>query len=623
MTEPLELAPPEVTVERLEGGALLLRSPRALEPYPRCVGERLEHWARVAPERVFLGEKILGDGATTGAPRWRTLTYGEAAERARSIAAGLLRRGLQRSGGVMILSDNSVDHAVLALAAMHVGIPVAPISPAYSLMPGTLARLRGIASQVRPGLVFADDPRAFARALAAVQEVCPEAQVIHELDGLREPAGEAVARAHAAVGPDTIAKILFTSGSTGAPKGVLNTQRMLCSNQQAIAQVWPFLRARRPVLVDWLPWNHTFGGNHNFNMVLFHGGALYIDDGKPAPALIERTLASLRAHAPTLYFNVPRGFDMLAHHLERDVELRDRFFARLDLLFYAGAALPQSVWTRLERVALAARGERVFMSSAWGATETAPLVTSLHFPVAHAGVIGLPAPGCELYLVPRAGKLEMRVGGPGVTPGYLGLPEATAAAFDERGAYITGDAGKLADPEDPRRGVVFDGRIAEDFKLTSGTWVNAGKLRLAVIAASGGVAQDAVVVGEGRDAVGLLVFPGLAACQALVADAGGGEGEDENENEDEAAALELEQLVARAPVRDALRRGLATYNAENPASSRRVARVLLLTEPPRIDAGEITDKGYINQRAVIERRRALVERLYQEPAPDDVLVLDP
>ncbi len=611
-TKALELAPPEVTVERLEGGTLLLRSPRPLEPYPRCLGERLEHWAAVAPDRVFLGEKAAAAATEGEAPRWRTLTYGAARSRARALAQGLLRRGYARSGGVMILSDNSVEHAVLALAAMHVGIPVAPISPAYSVMPGELTRLRAIAARVKPGLVFAEDASRFARALELIREVCPGVHVVHRLDELPETPGESLARAHAAVGPDTVAKILFTSGSTGAPKGVLNTQRMLCSNQQAIAQVWPFLRARRPVLVDWLPWNHTFGGNHNFNMVLFHGGALYIDDGKPAPGLLARTLESLRAHAPTLYFNVPRGFDMLAHHLERDAALRERFFSRLDLLFYAGAALPQSVWTRLTAVARAARGRPVFMSSAWGATETAPLVTSLHFPAPQAGVIGLPAPGCELYLVPKSGKLELRVGGPGVTPGYLDMPEATAAAFDERGAYITGDAGKLADPEHPARGVVFDGRLAEDFKLTSGTWVNAGKLRLAVIAASGGVAQDAVVVGEGRDAVGLLVFPGLAACRALVAAAAG---------DDSAAALELPALIRDARVRAALTRGLSAYNAQNSSSSRRVARALLLEEPPRIDAGEITDKGYINQRAVIERRARLVDRLYAEPPAPDVLAL--
>ncbi len=601
----LELAPPEVTVERLEGGTLLLRSPRALEPYPRCLGERLEHWAAVAPDRVFLGEKT-GDGG------WRTLTYGAALARVRGLAQGLLSRGFARGGGVMILSDNSIEHAVLALAAMHVGVPVAPISPAYSLMPGELTRLRAIAARVKPGLVLAEDASRFARALELIRELCPGVHVVNRLDELPERPGEALARAHAAVGPDTVAKVLFTSGSTGAPKGVLNTQRMLCSNQQAIAQVWPFLRARRPVLVDWLPWNHTFGGNHNFNMVLFHGGTLYIDDGKPAPGLLTRTLDSLRAHAPTLYFNVPRGLDMLAHHLERDAALRERFFSRLDLLFYAGAALPQSVWTRLEAVARAARGRPVFMSSAWGATETAPLVTSLHFPVEQAGVIGLPAPGCELYLVPRSGKLELRVGGPGVTPGYLDLPEATAAAFDERGAYITGDAGKLADPDEPARGVVFDGRLAEDFKLTSGTWVNAGKLRLAVIAASGGVAQDAVVVGEGRDAVGLLVFPGLAACRALVA---------EGEGAAPSTSLGLRELIRDARVRAALQRGLAAYNAENSTSSRRIARALLLDEPPRIDAGEITDKGYINQRAVIERRAALVDRLYADPPAPDVLAL--
>jgi feruloyl-CoA synthase len=424
---------------------------------------------------------------------------------------------------------------------------------------------------------------------------------------LRARPGPAVERAYAATGPATVAKILFTSGSTGVPKGVLNTQRMMCSNQQAILQVWPFLSERAPVLVDWLPWSHTFGGNHNFNMVLFHGGTLFIDDGKPAPGLLARTLASLRAHAPTLYFNVPRGFDMLAGHLERDDELRARFFSRLDVLFYAGAALPQSVWARIERVALVARGRPVFMSSAWGATETAPLVTSLHYEVSRAGVIGLPAPGCELRLVPRAGTYELRVRGPGVTPGYLGRPDLSADAFDEHGAYITGDAGRLADPEEPSRGVVFDGRIAEDFKLTSGTWVQAGKLRLAAISAAGGVAQDVVVVGEGRDAVSLLVFPSVAACRALVGD--------------EEGAQELSALIGQPEVRAALCDGLAAYNRAHKASSRRIDRALLLASPPRIDAGEITDKGYLNQRAVIERRAARVEQLYATPPTAEVIVV--
>ncbi|MEZ4427865.1 MAG: feruloyl-CoA synthase, partial [Nannocystaceae bacterium] len=585
-----------VSVTRREDGTLVLQSPRPLEPYPRCLGERLDHWARVAPDRPFLGERD-GDG-------FRVITYGEARARVVAVASGLLALGLGPARPVAILSDNSIDHAILALGAMHVGIPAAPVSPAYSLLSGDHARLSAIVDLLAPGLVFADDPARYARAIAAIQR--PGLSVIHDLAALTTaPVDDAaVAQAHAATGPDTVAKVLFTSGSTGAPKGVLNTQRMLCSNQQSIAQLWPFLRERPPVLVDWLPWNHTFGGNHNFNMALFHGGALYIDDGRPAPGLVEKTVASLRAMAPTLYFNVPRGFDALLPYLEDDAAFAAHFFSRLDLMFYAAAALPESLWRRLSDVSLRACGRAVFMSSAWGATETAPLVTSVHFPVTRAGVIGLPAPGCELRLVPRDGKLELRVRGPGVTPGYLHRPDLTAQAFDEEGAYITGDAGAFVDPDAPARGVVFDGRVAEDFKLGSGVWVRVGSLRVDLIAAVGACAQDIVIAGEGGDRLGALIFPGLAACRALVGD----------------ATLELRELVAHPRVIAEVAAGLARHNAQNPHSSRRIDRALLLAEPPRIDAGEITDKGYINQRMTLTRRADAVVRVLSDPPGPEVIV---
>jgi feruloyl-CoA synthase len=598
---PLELAPAEVEVLYRADGAMVLRSPRPLAAYPATLGERLAHWAAAAPERVLIGERA-GDG-------WRTVTYGEAWTRVRRLGAALLARGLGPRRPLAILSDNGVDNALLQLAAMHVGVPAVPVSPAYSLVSQDLVNLRHIAGLVRPGLVYAADGARFARALAAVAEdraavvsAAPQPGQLR-FDDLLEETGDTAAAdaAHAATGPDTLAKILFTSGSTGLPKGVLNTQRMLCSNQQAIAQSWPFLRARPPVLVDWLPWHHTFGGNHNFNMVLFHGGSLYIDDGKPAPGLIERTAENLRAHSPTLYFNVPRGFDVLLPLLEGDEGLRAALFRRLDLMFYAGAALPQHLWARLERVALAARGAPVFMTSAWGSTETSPLVTTVHFPISHAGIIGLPAPGCELKLVPREGKLEMRVRGPNITPGYVLQPEATAAAFDAEGFYRTGDAGRLADPTDPRKGVEFDGRVAEDFKLTSGTWVNVGAVRVAAIAAASPALQDAVIAGEGQVDVGLLGFPSLPGCRALAGLPG----------------APLADLLAHP----AVRAHLAAALGGSDGSSRRIGRVLLLAEPPQLDAGEITDKGYINQRAVLTRRAAEVARLYADPPDPAVLVL--
>ncbi len=600
---PLELLPPAVDVERRGDGALILRSPVALAEYPQTLSERLFAWAEAAPARVFLGERRADGG-------WREVTYGEAAQEVCALAEGLiqaqLRRGDREPRPLAILSDNSVDSGLLLLAAMHIGAPVAMVSPAYSLLSADLGKLRRIGSQTRPALVFADDGERYARALAALEALGAEPIVgARGLEALRSAPTDAVERRHRQTGPDTVAKILFTSGSTGAPKGVLNTQRMLCANQQAIAQLWPFLRTTPPVLVDWLPWNHTFGGNHNFNMVVFHGGTLWIDGGKPAPGLIERSVANLRERSPTLYFNVPRGFDVLLPALEADPELSERFFARLQVIFYAAAALPQSLWERLERLSERTCGRRIFMASAWGSTETAPLVTSVHFPIPQAGVIGLPAPGAELKLVPVAGKLEARVRAPWITPGYFDEPELTAQAFDDEGFYRTGDALAFADPSEPARGVKFAGRIAEDFKLTSGTWVHVGSLRVAVIEAGAPLIQDAVITGDGRERLGALVFLSLAAARSIAGEPGG----------------TMASLCASSVLRERLRAGLAEHNAGNPQSSRRIDRVLLMVEPPQIDAGEITDKGYINQRAVIERRAAAVERLYA--GDDGVIVIDP
>ncbi|MBZ5711399.1 feruloyl-CoA synthase [Nannocystis pusilla] len=598
----LELAPAEVVVTYRAGGVMELRSPQPLQPYPATLAEALRRWAEEAPERVLLGERRDG--------QLFELSYGSAWARIRRLGAALLARGLSAARPLMLLSDNSVDNALLQLAAMYVGVPAVPVSPAYSLVSQDLENLRHIAAQVEPGLVFAADGVRFARALAAVGAPAlvgrdPGDRHAVLSDMLSETCSlEHADLAHAATGPDTVAKILFTSGSTSRPKGVINTQRMLCSNQQAIAQCWPFLRARPPVLVDWLPWHHTFGGNHNFNMALYHGGSLYVDEGKPAPGLIERTVDNLRAVPPTLYFNVPRGFEVLLPYLERDEALRERFFSRLDVIFYAGAALPPNLWARLAAVAeRAGAAGRVLMTSAWGSTETSPLVTNVHFPIAHAGIIGLPAPGCELKLVPREGKLEMRVRGPNVTPGYHREPELTAAAFDPDGYYCIGDAGRLADPTDPRKGIVFDGRVAEDFKLTSGTWVSVGALRVAFIAAAAPVVQDVVVAGEGRRAAGVLVFLNLDGCRTLAPD------------------VPSDRLVDDPRIRAHLAAALAAHNAAHAgSSSRTIAGAVLLREPPAIDAGEITDKGYINQRAVLRRRAADVARLYASP-PDPALIV--
>ncbi len=594
----LELAPAAVEVEELPGGGCVMRSPMPLDPYAANLCVYLRDWATREPHRSFLAERDSG-GA------WRHLRYGAALDKVRVLAQALLDRGVTAERPLMVLSDNGIENGLLQLAAMYVGIPVVPTSPAYSLMSRDFARLKHIFGLVRPKLIFAAEGGKFAKALAALdlgdcgvvtlRDTPPDGTAFTEL--LRATPTHDVETAQAGVTPDTVGKILFTSGSTGLPKGVINTQRMMCANQQAIAQIWPFVTRRPPILVDWLPWNHTFGGNHNFNMILRNGGTLYIDAGKPVPGLIEITVANLREVAPTLYFNVPRGYDMILPYLEADPGLRDHFFSNLDTIFYAAAALPQNLWERLEKLSLAARGVLVAMTSAWGATETAPLAAGVHFPIARAGVIGLPVPGTELKLLPNAGKLEMRVRGPNVTPGYHGAEELTRAAFDEEGYYLIGDAGKLADPEDPAKGLLFDGRVSEDFKLLTGSWVSVGNLRVAAIAAGAPVIQDAVVTGHDRDEIGLLVFASPAGA-ALCADRD--------------AATPLAELARDAKLRQALAAGLAAYNRDNPGSSNRVARVLLLANAPDIDANEITDKGYINQRAVLERRQAEVERLYSD-----------
>lgn len=605
----LNLADASVVLEPQADGAIVLRSPQPLQGIGRCVGEWLEHWGSSAPERVFLAERRNG--------AWYQLTYGTALAAVRALGQALVERQLSPHRPVVVLSDNSIDHALLVLAAMHVGVPAAPVSAAYSLTSTDYGKLRHILDLLEPGLIFAADGTRFAAALQAVDLKGAElvvssnppaglkATAFAEL--LATPPGDGVAAAYAAVGPDTIAKFLFTSGSTDLPKGVINTQRMLLANQQAIVQLWPFLAEKPPIIVDWLPWSHTFGGNHNFNMMLRHGGEIWIDDGKPMPGLIERTVANLREVSPTLYFNVPRGFDVLLPYLEQDETLRQNFFRHLDLIFYAGAALPQNLWERLEEVSVAVRGERVRFVSAWGSTETAPMVTSVHFEIERAGVIGLPGPGSELKLVPNGGKLEMRVRGPNVTPGYWKRDDLTSAAFDADGFYCIGDAGRFADPQDPARGIEFDGRIAEDFKLMSGTWVHVGGLRLAVIAAAAPVAQDAVITGHNREELGLLIFASDAGCRSLCPDL--------------PAAVPLALVIADPRVRAAMSTAMARLAAAATGSSMRPTRALLMSEPPSIDANEITDKGYINQRGALLRRAALVERLYAATPDPEVIVL--
>ncbi|PPQ16313.1 feruloyl-CoA synthase [Bradyrhizobium sp. AC87j1] len=592
-------ATPRTVAEHRADGSIVLRSPDPLRDGARCVGDWLEQWARQTPDAIFLGER-----GNVDAP-WTTVTYAQALRQVRAAASWILAQGLSAERPLTILSDNSIDHALLALAAQHVGVPSAAISPAYSLMSKDFDKLKSMIALLEPGAIYVSATKPFAPALAAIKPL-HKAQIISgnadDVDALAfhtiaaTPETPDVATAFAAVTPDTIAKLLFTSGSTGTPKAVINTQRMLTSSQQAKAQTWTFLEQGGGdlVILDWLPWSHTFGANHNFNLVLRNGGSLYIDGGKPAPGLFATSLANLKSVMPTVYFNVPRGFDMLIAALRGDEELRRRFFSEVKFAFYAGAALPQNLWDALEDLSIRTVGRAMPMVSAWGSTETSPLAADCHFLAERSGNIGVPIPGTELKLVPSGDKLEVRVRGPNVTPGYWKAPELTKQAFDEEGFYLIGDAVKLADHARPERGLFFDGRVAEDFKLNSGTWVSVGTLRVAGIAALAPLAQDIVVAGHGGDEVRFLVIPNIAACRAH---AGLGETADVNE------------VLAHDKVRIVIAQGLAKLKQQGPNSSGHATRALLLAEPPSVDGGEITDKGYINQRAVLTRRADAVARL--------------
>jgi feruloyl-CoA synthase len=596
---PVKLGRKGVVVERKPDGTIYLRSPDALPDYPGTLTASLAHWARAAPDRVFLAQRDAQGS-------WRTLTYAETHARVRALAQALLRRDLSPERPIAVLSGNDIEHALLGLAAMHVGIPYAPISPAYSLISSDFGRLRHIIDLLRPGLIFASNREMFSRAIDAV--VPPETELVDGTsfaDLLGAQPTDAVDAAHARTGPDTIAKFLFTSGSTGWPKGVINTQRMLCSNQAMIGWGFAFVRDEPPVVVDWLPWSHTFGANHNFGLVLTNGGSLYIDEGKPLPGAIAATVRNLREVAPTIYFNVPKGFDTLLPYLRNDAALRENFFSRLKVLFYAGAALAPHVRAELERLAIETTGERIVFITSIGSTETAPLALACTWDDPHVGNIGLPAPGVELKLVPRDGKLEARLRGPNVTPGYWKNPALTAQAFDADGFYKIGDTFRFADPADPGEGLLFDGRIAEDFKLASGTWVSVGALRAAVMAHGAPYVRDVVIAGADRDDVTALIFPDLNACRGLCPDLPAGA-----------------PLLDDARVRGPFKHALAALGRTATGSSNRVCRAILLDEPPSLDAGEMTDKGSINQRAVLARRAALVEELYGKTLSPRVIAIE-
>ena len=607
-------ADPAVILETCSDGSRRLRSAITLPPGSvRCSGEWLERWATETPDAVYLAERGA-DG------EWVRVSYGAALSRVKSIANWLLGQNLSAERPVMVLSDNGIEHALLMLACLHVGVPHCAVSPGNSLLSRDFAKLRANVDLLRPGVIFADPLERFMPAVEAVRDLHdgvvvagstskPNAGTIEfsEIEKVgADDTGKytAVTRAFEALTPDTIAKFLFTSGSIGTPKAVITTQRMMCSNQEANALIWPFMAKQKPVIVDWLPWSHVFGGNYCFNKVLCWGGSFYIDGGKPAPGLIEKTVKNLIDIAPTQYFSVPRAYDMLVPLLRDNTALRKNFFSRLQIIFYAGAALPQHLWEELDRLARMELGEPVTMLSSWGSTETAPAATDCHFQAVRSGVIGVPIPGTELKLVPVADKLEVRVKGPNVFPGYWKQPKLTQAAFDEDGFYIIGDAVEFVDPDRPEQGLLFDGRVAEDFKLLTGTWVHVGSLRVAGIDALSPVAQDIVVTGHDRDEIGFLVFPNMSECRRLA-----GLGND----------APADQVLGHPAVKERVREGLVRMKREGGGSSTYPARLLLMAEPPSTEAGEITDKGYINQRAVLARRADLVVHLYSD-VPDSGVI---
>ncbi|MDB5568211.1 MAG: feruloyl-CoA synthase [Tardiphaga sp.] len=586
-----------VTIDRRDDGTIYIRPTAALGEYPVRITDCLHRWAKEAPDRVFMAER-----AKTGG--WREVTYAQMLDAARHIASALLARGLSAEKPIVILSGNSIDHALLAFGALYAGIPYAPVSPAYSLVSKDYGKLSYLMKLLTPGLVFVDDATAFADALhfnvpagteVVVSHGAPDRRVTMLADLLATPEAANLDAAHDAIGLDTIAKFLLTSGSTGNPKAVINTQRMLCANQIMLRDTLAFLKDEPPVIIDWLPWNHTFGGNHNIGLTLLNGGSMYLDDGKPTPSGIEQTIRNLREIAPTVYFNVPKGYESLLPYLRDDAELRTKFFSRLHAMFFSGAGLSPYVWDSLDELSVQATGARVPMLTGLGATETSPFFMCVTPSTSRSGHVGLPVPGNDAKLVPNNGKLEVRAKGPNITPGYWREPELTAKAFDEEGYYKFGDALKPVDPNDLSAGFDFDGRISEDFKLGSGTWVSVGPLRARFVGTCAPLVRDVVIAGINRDELSALVILDLDGCNVVN------------------PALPAGDLAAAANdpiIRQAFRERLLRFMAGSTGSSTRITRAVLLDTPLSIDRGEVTDKGSVNQRAVLEHRAALIDNIY-------------
>ena len=588
-------------------GVIYARSTKCLGDYPNRVTDCLEYWATRAAERVFLAQR--GPGG-----EWQTITYSQAYCRVQKLASGLLAAGLSADRPLAILSGNSIEHGLLALAAMHVGIPYAPVAPTYSLAVKEYVALSHLWQNLEPAMVFVEDGPAFNRALETV--VNSETKVVY---GCAPPGGmpalslaelersapsSTMEDAHRRVRPESVAKILYTSGSTGMPKGVITTHRMLCSNQQMLREVLQFLAEEPPILCDWLPWNHTFGGSHNFGIVLYNGGSLYIDGGKPTAELFGETVRNLREIPTTAFFNVPKAYELLVKELRSDKVLRETFFSRLRCLFFAAAGLSQHVWDDLQELAFATCEEEILVVTGLGATETAPFALSTGIDGAAAGHLGLPVPGVELKLVPVEEKLEARLRGSSITPGYWRREDLTQKAFDDEGFYCVGDAVKFLDPNDPVKGLAFDGRLNEDFKLSSGTWVRVGALRLRLLVHFGNFLLDVVIAAPDRDFTTALLFPNVDACRELCRDL--------------PVDAPASSVLAQGEVRAAFHKRLASFGKVSTGGTTRIDRAILLDTPPSLEAQEITDKGTINQKAVLRNRSALVEEMYMDPAPPHV-----
>src|SRR3954454_6664366 len=595
----VRLCAPEVQVDRRADGTLLLKSGRPLPLYPDKLTDRLVHWANAAPDRVFMAERASGGG-------WRAITYAHTLERVRGIGAALLTRNLSAERPIIILSGNDLEHALLWLAANYVGIPYAPVSPAYSLISSDFGKLKHIVNLLTPGLIYACNAQ-YARAIAATMPRDVEV-IVGAIDRLDSDPAAADA-AHVRVTPDTIAKFLFTSGSTGMPKGVINTQRMLCANQAMIASALQFFADEPPVIVDWAPWHHTAGGNHDVGLVLNNGGTLYIDGGKPLPGAIEETVRNLREIAPTWYFTVPKGYEALLPFFRADASLRENFFSRLKVLWFAGAGLAQHVFDEWKEMAYRTCHEDILFLTGLGSTETAPYAFGRMWDAQNSTNVGLPPPGLDVKLVPLTdGKYEARLKGPSITPGYWREPQLTADAFDDEGFYKLGDALRFDDPARPEKGLLFEGRIAEDFKLATGTWVHVGPLRVAFMARCAPYVKDVVIAGADRDYLAALIFPDLDVCRRFAPDL-----------PTDASAAEI---VAHEGVRSEFRDLLNGFARLATGSSSRIMRAMLMDTPPSLDIGEATDKGSINQRMVLKNRAALVDELYAETPTERVIAID-